>query len=47
MSASARKVDMSEQELIAEARELVKVFGEGYPIRALDGIDLRVISVCQ
>ena len=33
---------MSEQELIAETRELVKVFGGEYPIRALDGIDLRV-----
>jgi len=33
---------MSAQELIAETRELVKVFGEGHPIRALDGIDLRV-----
>ena len=33
---------MSAQDLMAETRELVKVFGEGYPIRALDGIDLRV-----
>jgi ABC-type lipoprotein export system ATPase subunit len=33
---------MSEQELMVEAHELVKVFGERHPIRALDGVNLRV-----
>jgi ABC-type lipoprotein export system ATPase subunit len=42
MNASVRKVDMSEQELMVETSELLKVFGDGHPIHALNSVDLRV-----